>query len=656
MRRTIFPVRRLPVSSLVIALAGVLAAPARADIFSAHQPADFADMSIEELANIEITSVSRRPERLQDAPASVFVITADDIRRTAARSLPEALRLAPNLDVARISNVHYTISARGMNGSSGNPANKLLVLIDGRSVYSPLFSGVFWDEPEVMLEDVERIEVISGPGSTLWGVNAVNGVISITTRHSRDTRGDLVSLRADEQGAQAAFHHGGGSDGASWRVYGKTFGLKQSMAITGGPVEDQRVQAQVGLRADWEHGADRYGVSADASRATEGQTELTFIMVPGTTGQLEDVHLHDANVTSYFTRALEGGGSLSVHGGYEQRYRSVPPTFIDSVDIADLQFQHALPPFSGHSIVWGGEYRYSWDHVTNSRFVAFLPPDDKQAWAALFAQDEVALRPDLRLTVGARFERNPYTGAEFLPNLRLSWRTTPSHQFWAALSRTVRGPARLDVDGRLPGTPPYAAIGTPQVRSETARVFELGYRGQVGSGLSYSMAAFRNLYDHLRTQDVALVDGRPTVVLGNQMDGQARGMEAWANAQMSEGWRLSAGFTALHETFTLKPGSRDIRSAATQGWDPAYTVQLRSSYAIDGARDLDVSLRHVASRELADVPAYTALDVRFGWRLTSALELSVIGANLNGGHAEYGFTAQRTEAPRSLGVQVVFQR
>jgi iron complex outermembrane receptor protein len=176
-----------------------------------RQPFDFADLSIEELANIDITSVSRRPERLQDAPASVFVITADDIRRAGVRSLPEALRLAPNLQVARSSNANYFISARGMNGTSSSPANKLLVMIDGRSVYTPLFSGVFWDEPDMMLEDVERIEVISGPGGTLWGVNAVNGVINITTRHADDTRGDLAVLRADEDGAQLAFRHGGGS-------------------------------------------------------------------------------------------------------------------------------------------------------------------------------------------------------------------------------------------------------------------------------------------------------------------------------------------------------------------------------------------------------------------------------------------------------------
>jgi iron complex outermembrane receptor protein len=206
-------------------LAGLLALSAHAEE-GARLAGEFADLSIEELANIDVTSVSRRPERLRDAPAAVYVITAEDIRRSGVRNLIEALNLAPNIQVARSSNATYFISARGMNGTSNSPANKLLVMIDGRSVYSPLFSDTFWDEPDVMLEDVERIEVISGPGGTLWGVNAVNGVINVTTRHARDTQGDLLVLRADDDGGEAAFRHGAAMIDGHWRVYGKVFGLR----------------------------------------------------------------------------------------------------------------------------------------------------------------------------------------------------------------------------------------------------------------------------------------------------------------------------------------------------------------------------------------------------------------------------------------------
>jgi iron complex outermembrane receptor protein len=611
-------------------------------------------LSIEELANIDVTSVSRRPERLQEATASVFVITADDIRRSGSRSLPEALRLAPNLQVARSNNTGYYITARGMSGTSNSPANKLLVMIDGRSVYSPLFSGVFWDEPDVMLEDVERIEVISGPGGTLWGVNAVNGVINITTRHSADTRGDLAVLRADTDGAQAAFRHGGGSATGSWRVYGKVAGQGHSELATGAPIDDAWRQGQLGFRSDWEQGADRFSLNGNAWRGRLGQPAPGAIAAPGASVGIDDILTRGVNVTGRWEHQLEQAGSVSVQAYYDYRYRQVPPTFTDAIDIAEIQVQHSLPNLGAHNIVWGGEYRTSSDRVTNSRFVAFLPASDSQSWASLFAQDEIALRESLRLTLGARYERNPYTGGEFLPTLRLAWRVSPSHSLWAGASRTVRAPSRLDVDAYIPGSAPFLLAGGAQVRSEVARVFELGYRGQVGQDLSYSITAFRNLYDHLRTQDQS-PDGR-SIVFGNLLQGQSRGIEAWGSYQVSDAWRISAGATALHERFNLTPGSRDVSSVATTGADPAFTAQLRSSYTFDAARELEVAVRHVGALGRPAVPAYTAIDARFGWRFAPGIELSVIGANLNGSHGEYGVLPIRAEVGRSLGAKLVWQR
>lgn len=644
----------LPLSLLCASLFASL--PVHANEDPQRQGFDFADLSIEELANIDVTSVSRRPERLQDAPASVFVITADDIRRAGARSLPEALRLAPNLNVARGNNTNYAISARGLNGASGSPANKLLVMIDGRSVYSPLFSGVFWDEPDVMLEDVERIEVISGPGGTLWGVNAVNGVINITTRRASDTRGDLLVLRAEEDGAQAAFRHGQTSTDGAWRIYGKAFGLNRSDMAGGRHVDDKWAQAQVGYRGDWTRGAERFSVNANAYRGRQGQPAPGAISAGGASAYIDDIDTRGANLTGRWEHALSDGASLSVQAYYDHRSRQVPPTFKDSVDIADLQFQHSLPRLGSHSLVWGGEYRYNRDSVSNSPYVAFLPADADQSWASLFAQDEIALRDDLRLTAGARVERNPYTGAEFLPNLRLSWRLNPAHALWAGLSRTVRAPSRLDADAYVPGAPPYLLAGGPQVRSEIARVLEAGYRGQVGQRLSYSLTVFRNLYDHLRSQETTTIGGQRVIVFGNLMAGQSRGIEAWGRYQMSDAWRLSAGLTALHEVLGLKPGSTNTAGLAMTGLDPAYTAQLRSNYAFDERRELEVALRRVAALGVFQVPAYTAIDARFGWRLRQGMELAVVGANLNGGHAEYGGPLVRSEVGRSVGVNFTWQR
>jgi iron complex outermembrane receptor protein len=584
----------------------------------------------------------------------VFVITAEDIRRSGVRTLTEALNLAPNIQVARSSNANYFISARGMNGTSNSPANKLLVMIDGRSVYSPLFSGTFWDEPDVMLEDVERIEVISGPGGTLWGVNAVNGVINITTRRARDTQGDLLVLRADGDGAQAAFRHGAAMIDGHWRAYAKVFNVQHGELASGQHIDDDWTQGQVGWRGDWERGVDRFSVNANAWRGREGQPAPGLIAAPGASTGVDDILLHGANVTGRWEHALDGGGSVSAQAYYDVRYRHVPPTFTDTVDIADLQLQHALPRLGRHSVVWGGEYRYNWDHVDNSRFVAFLPARAKQAWASLFAQDEVTLRDDLRLTAGVRWERNPYTGAEFLPNVRLSWRATPAHAFWAAVSRTVRAPSRLDVDAYVPGAPPFLLAGGSGVRSETARVFELGYRGRVGQRVSYSVTAYRNLYDHLRTQDFT-PDGT-VIVFGNLMAGRTRGLEAWGNVQMSESWRIAAGATLLHEEFSLKPGSRDEGSVMTTDRDPAYTAQLRSSHVIDDRRELELAVRRNGALGFPYVPAYWAVDARFGWRVSKAMEVSVIGTNLNGSHAEYGVAPVRTEVPRTVGVKLTWQR
>jgi iron complex outermembrane receptor protein len=446
--------RRPRLRPLAVLLAVVLAQQAHAQAAD-PQGADFADLSIEELANIQVTSVSKRPERLLDAPASVFVITADDIRRAGSRSLPDALRLAPNLHVGQVSGSGYSISARGLNGSGNSGPNKLLVMIDGRSVYAPLFSGVFWDVQDVMLEDVERIEVISGPGGTMWGVNAVNGVINITTRSAHATQGSLAVAQGASDGADLAFRQGGRSGDASWRVYGKAFTRERNETAAGGRVNDAWRQAQVGFRADWERGNDVFSVNGNVYRGEPEQPEPGAISVTGTDLRLGEIDTHGTNLTGRWERVLADGGRLSVQAYLDHTRREVPPTFTESLNIADLQFQHTLPAWGAHSLVWGANYRHSWDRVANSDVIAFLPARDQQTWASVFAQDEIALRPDLSLTLGARVERNDYTGNELLPTARLSWRLNPRHALWSALSRTVRAPTRLDVDAYIPGRPPY---------------------------------------------------------------------------------------------------------------------------------------------------------------------------------------------------------
>ncbi|NML61411.1 TonB-dependent receptor [Massilia sp. RP-1-19] len=627
----------------------LLAAPVHAEYADVR---DMADLSIEELASIQITSVSKKPEPLGSAAASVFVITADDLRRSGAHSVPEALRLAPNLHVAQSNMAGYAITARGLNGSNNSAPNKLLVLIDGRSVYSPFFSGVFWDAQDLMLDDVERIEVVSGPGGTLWGVNAVNGVINIITRTAASTAGSLTTLEAGTRGAEVAFRQGGATAHGGWRVYGKHLERSHTEMASGARVNDARHQSQVGFRADWNLDADRFTVNGNAYQGAAQQPEPGLISVTGTSLKLGTVATSGVNLTGSWMHRLADGGSLSLQAYLDHTKRTVPPTFAELLNIADVQFQHSLRPMGQHRIAWGANYRHSWDNVTNSGTIAFLPPEVEQDWASLFARDEIGLRDDLRLTIGARIERNDYTGNEFLPTMRLSWQAAPAHSFWAAASRTVRAPSRLDADAYIPGRPPYLLRGGLRVRSEVAKVFELGYRGQPLPGLSYSATLFHNDYDHLRTQEID--PGYTYITFDSLMEGKANGIEMWGSYQATPAWRLSAGLTALHQSMQLKPGSNDLAGPGTAGKDPSHTVQLRSTHILARGKELEVAVRKVAALENPAVPGYTAVDARFGWQVNPEFEVSVTAQNINGDHAEYGPIATRSEIPRSVAVRLVW--
>lgn len=616
-----------------------------------QEPAELAELSIEELANIRVTSVSKRPERLQDAPAAVFVISAEDIRRSGADTLPEALRLAPNLHVARINAYAYSISARGLNSGSSVLSNKLLVLIDGRSVYTPLFAGVFWDAQDVLLEDIERIEVVSGPGGVMWGLNAVNGVINIITRPAHDTQGGMLSLRGANDGSGgAAFRQGGRTDGGlAWRAYAKHARRSDSDAAGGGRVDDAWRRALAGMRADWQDGADRFTVQGNVYQGRLDQPAPGELSTPGGPAQFGRVRSDGANLTAHWQRSLGNGAGIAIQAYLDHTLREAPPLFSHRSSTADLQFQHTLPGRGRHAVIWGANVRYSRDRMDNSPYVAFFPDATSQRWASLFVQDEIALRDDWRLVLGGRAEYNHYTGVEWLPSARLSWRISPRHALWASAQRSVRSPARLDADAWVPGAPPYLLRGGPQVRSEVARVIELGYRGQPLPALSYSVTLFHHEYDRLRTQE--LDPTRSFLVFANLMEGHGRGIEAWGSWQAQPRWRLSAGWTALHQRLRLLPGSSDVLATQAARRDPSHMLQLRSSFNIDDAREIDVSVRRVGEMPASNVPSYTALDARFGWRVRPGVALTVFGENLNGGHAEFGSPVYRAEFARRVGMR-----
>jgi iron complex outermembrane receptor protein len=615
-----------------------------------ERPGALIDLDLKELMNIEITSVSRRPERLSDAAASIFVVTGDDIRRSGATNLPEALRLAPTLQVVQVSASSYTVSARGFISSS---ANKLLVLIDGRVVYTPLFAGVFWDVQDVLLEDVERIEVISGPGGTLWGVNAVNGIINIITRSAKNTQGELLAAGGGNRERIGAVRYGddAGANG-DYRIYGKYVDRSRTETANGTLKDDAVHKGQVGFRADWEHAADQFTLLGNAYKGSEGQPPPGTLST-GVKFTLGVIQVSGLNLTSQWKRTLGNGSTITVQGYFDKTERTVPPTFAENLNIADLQFLHSWRLGSKHSVAWGAEYRYSIDRVTNSTYVAFLPARLNQKWIALFAQDEIALRKDLRLSLGARSERNDYTGYEFLPNVRLAWNIAPDHLLWTAASRTVRAPSRFDHDVFVPGSPPFLLTGGSGVISEVANVYEVGYRGQPVSPITISATAFHSFYDHLRTQEIA--PSRTSLFFANGMKGTTSGFEMWGSYQASPRWRLSAGFDGLTEHLELRPGSNDTATlAAQQGRDAKQSWRLRSSLDLPHQCEFDLTARRVSALASPAVPAYSAVDLRIGWKPHPGAEISITGRNLFGkGHGEFTDISTRTEIGQSVFIAYV---
>jgi iron complex outermembrane receptor protein len=592
--------------------------------------ASLADLTLEELSNIVVSSVAGRAQPLSRAPASIYVITAEAIRRSGRTSLVDALRLAPNLDVARADASQWAISARGFNATL---ANRMLVLIDGRTVYTPLFSGTFWEAQDVMLEDIDRIEVISGPGATLWGANAVNGVINIITRPAGRTQGTLASLQAGTTQQDASARHGGAIAGGRYRVYGRTVRREHSEFANGTPIPDSAEQVQGGFRADW--GTPRHGFTLQGD-AYEGEVAGQGREFSGT------------NLLARWTRDLGGGAELRVQGYYDFTGRNHFNVFRERLHTYDLEVQHGLRPAGAHRLTWGFGLRHHRDEVENSAAVMFQPEDRSLNRNQVFVQDEIALRRDLDLTIGAKLDSNSYTGTEFLPSARLAWQLAPAHLLWTALSRTVRAPSRVDRElfGPL-GVPPLA--GGPGFVSEVSRVAELGYRAQPTPRLSWSATAFHAWHDNLRSLSLTPAG----FVVGNDREGETAGLEGWGTWQPADWWRLSAGFVLLDQSLRNRPGAPDAIVPGAEANDPEAWYKLRASFDLTPRHELDLFLRHYDERPSPEVPGYTALDVRVGWRAAKDVELSLVVQNLlDASHPEWGSALNRAEFERAAFVKL----
>lgn len=691
---------------LLLAL-GLLPGPAFA---VAATPDQLADLSLEQLlgANVAVSSVSRRPGSVQQSAAAVTVISQEEIRRSGATSIPEILRMVPGMDVAKVDSHQWAIGTRGFNDLF---ANKLLVMMDGRSVYTSLFSGTFWDVQDVLLEDVEHIEVVRGPGASLWGANAVNGVINILTKKAANTQGLLITEGSgSEERAAGAIRYGGKfGDTFHYRVFGQ-FAAHDDSAVFGTGFSDALIRisvpgggsgtvgsaaapprvandawslGHVGFRADWEPpSADRLTLQGDIYRGREHQ--LYQRLTPSSFSSFYERatdEVSGGNVLAKWTHLFSNRSEFVLQTYYDHTVRELA-VLGESRDTFDLDFQHQFALGSWHTIVWGGGYRRISDRVRNTVEVALRPTARTTGLIGAFAQDEIALiEKKLALTLGAKFEHNDFTGDEIQPNARLLFTPSPRNTVWAAVSRAVRTPSRADDDFRLtyPGVPSNAIFpgapaitisiqGNRQIAAEKLTAHELGYRTQVTDRVGLDLALFYNEYRSLR--GVALTNARldftqsPAeigVTFANEPSAETHGGELGANVRLTGRWRLRGDYSllrmAVHSTSTLRLGS--FGADALDGSSPQQQASLRSWVDLPRGFEFDVTARWVDQLPALKIPSYWGLDLRIGWRPSKAFEFSLSGQNLlERAHPEFKptfFLSQATEVQRSIHGKVTFR-
>lgn len=611
---------------------------------------DLFQASLEDLMNIQVTSVSKKEQKLSKTGAAIFVITQEDIRRSGATNIPDVLHLAPGVDVAQINASTWAVSIRGFNDQY---ANKVLVLIDGRSVYSPNFSGVNWDEQDVPLEDIDRIEVIRGPGGTMWGANAVNGVINIITKSSKATQGGLITANAGSQERASGLVQYGdklGSDG-TFRMFVDHSNFGELNFPDSSPAGDGWHLTHGGFRSDWDlTQQDSLTVQGDLVQTDGSQTITTLLSnalpLEETLGSVQAVS--SGNLLGRWKHTFHNGSELSVQAYYDRDDRRMLGIH-DILNTADLDVSHHFAVGSRNDIVWGFGYRFTQNRSTPGYAVTLLPLYPTDNLANAFLQDEITLKPSLSLTMGSKIEHNTYTGFEYEPSAQLVWNFRDRQAVWFSAARAIRQPARLDGSIDIDyGTVPLPGgsfalleiVPNTHLQAEEVRDIESGYRAQVSDKLSFDFAAFFNFYSSLRTQEpgtpyYSASDGLTYMVIpllvGNEGHGQTYGGEIFANWNVNHRWRLSSGYSLLHTDLGLAPGSQDQTLAVIATSSPRNQFQVRSFLNATHRLDWDSTLAYVGVLEnggVGSTAAYTRLDTRLGYRIGESIELSVVGQNL----------------------------
>ncbi len=627
-------------------------------------PEELSDLSLEELTTLQFSSAARRVQKASDVPAAAFVITQDDIRRAGAQSIPDALRLAPGLHVAQLDASRWAISARGFNGRF---ANKLLVLMDGRTVYTPTFSGTYWETQDTRIEDVERIEVIRGPAGTIWGANAVNGIINIITKRAAQTDGFAATSTSGTDGRRIVDARHGSADQQNrmWRAYAKHVSVEENELANGAPSYDDAQQWRAGMRADLlPRAEDVITISAEAHRGRAGQTLSGVVMTPlqfdaSTSGIADREAVEGYWSNAHWAHRTVAGSNIELQS-YFEHYDRNSQVYSERRDTFDLHLQHSLPILRGHTLTWGAGGRWSGDRFTGGQGMVIVPIESRFWLLSAYAQDEIKLAEPLRITLGARGEDADYGGAAVLPNLRVVWTPTERSALWAAVAQGERRPGRAESDVRLLDhvqAPLTAAnslplpivtdfVGGRQFASERLTAHEAGWRWNSNTW-SLDVAAFYNQYRDLRGSAGMQVTCQPTNVsvsadpsclmqaswleayteLSNPDHAKLYGGEVIARWAPSRHWRLTASHALLrkqlHTTFTHPSVTLFI-----VGQDPEHQTQVRSSLSLGAAWDWDMTWRSLSGVHPAQIPGYDEINTRLAWRPLPEWEVALVGQNL----------------------------
>jgi iron complex outermembrane receptor protein len=625
-------------------------------------------LGLEDLMHVKVTSVSKRPESLAGAASAVYLMSGEDVVRDGFRNIADSLRYVPGMQVAQINSHTWGVSARGFNAEY---ATKLLVLMDGRSVYTPLNAGVYWDTVDLMLEDLERIEVIRGPGGTLWGANAVNGVINITSKSSQETQGWLMTGGGGDQekGFTGARFGGQLGEETFFRVYGKYDSHDDMAFADGSDAEDAWQMGRAGFRLD--SGSDELNLFTLQGDYYQAKEKWLYLQPIPAAPFSEVVNNSDdvlgANLLGRWSHRFEDDSQFTFQTYYDHtdRESNLPR---ERRDTFDVDLQHHIAPISRHNIVVGLGYRFTTDDIEGSYANSFVPDERSLNLFSGFVQDEITLMEErLRLTLGTKVEHNDFTGIEYQPGARLAWTPAENQTVWASVARAVRTPSRAEDDVRInrnapPPFPPgtvVSILGDPAGQSEELMAYEIGYRALPVERLTVDVATFYNVYDELRSLEPGPIPPiPPNFFVSNTLKGQSWGAELATDWEAGrDWWHIRSAYTYFELNLETTDGGTDANTILLlEGNAPRHQFSVRSQMDIRHNLEFDIGLRYVGELQNPGIPAYTTMDIRIAWRPRSNLEVSLVGLNLlDPLHPEFAPTQVQTpqrEVERSVYGQI----